>query len=133
MKEAYLEIYLHTDTAKINFSFGLSSVIASVNSLRWYITKLVSITAVLKICLVNMFLIFYSEPATVESKDLTEAWNHCKKWSKSIELFYHNDNDEKVLAKVHFRSYPAVSVHINVMMVLMMTIRMNCQKKSLKR
>ena len=61
-----------------------------------------------------MFLIFYSEPAAVESKDLTEAWNHCKKWSKSIELFYHNDNDEKVLAKVHFRSYPAVSVHINV-------------------
>jgi len=97
----------------------------------------------LKICIVDMLLIIYSEPATVESKDpvksryhsdLTEAWNHCKKWSKSIELFYHNDDDEKVLAKVHFRSYPAVSVHSIVKMLLMMIIvRMNCQKKSLKR
>jgi len=47
--------------------------------------------------------------------DLAEAWSHCKKWSKSIELFYHNEQDQKVLAKVHFRSYPAVSVtHYNV-------------------
>ena len=46
-----------------------------------------------------------------ESKndELKEAWNHCQKWSKSIEVIYENDEDQKVLAKVHFRSYPAVS------------------------
>lgn len=42
--------------------------------------------------------------------DLKDAWNHCKKWSKSIEVLYKSeDKDEKVLAKVHFRTYPSVS------------------------
>ena len=41
---------------------------------------------------------------------IKEAWDHCEKSSKSIEVLYKNeDEDKKVLAKVHFRSYPAVS------------------------
>ena len=58
----------------------------------------------------------YSEPVTVGSKDpkyLTEAWNYCKKWSKGIEVLYHNEEDQKVLAKVHFRYYPAVSITLH--------------------
>lgn len=59
----------------------------------------------------------YSEPKPCESKnavetkhdDLKEAWDYCKKSSKSIEVLYRNDDDEKVLAKVHFRSDPSVS------------------------
>ena len=41
--------------------------------------------------------------------DLIEAWDYCKKWSKSVELFYYNENKEKILTKIHFKTYPAVS------------------------
>ena len=42
--------------------------------------------------------------------DLEQAWKHCSKWSKSIEVFYKKDDeDKKVLAKVHYRFYPTVS------------------------
>ena len=37
-----------------------------------------------------------------------KAWKHCKNQSKSIEVIY-NDGDQKVLAKVHFRTDPLVS------------------------
>jgi len=49
---------------------------------------------------------------SAESKcdaEIKEAWNHCQKWSKSVEVIYENEDDQKVLAKVHFRSYPSVS------------------------
>ena len=39
-----------------------------------------------------------------------KAWDFCSKSSKSIEVLYKNEEeDEKVLAKVHFRSSPSVS------------------------
>ena len=39
-----------------------------------------------------------------------DAWDYCSKSSKSIEVLYKNeDEDKKVLAKVHFRSCPSVS------------------------
>ena len=41
--------------------------------------------------------------------EIKEAWNYCHKWSKSVEVVYENEDDQKVLAKVHFRSYPSVS------------------------
>ena len=41
---------------------------------------------------------------------INKAWEHCKKSSKSIEVLYKNeDEDKKVLAKVHFRLHPSVS------------------------
>ena len=41
---------------------------------------------------------------------LKEAWEHCEESSKSIEVLYENkDEDEKVLAKVHFKAYSSVS------------------------
>jgi len=44
------------------------------------------------------------------TNDLEQAWKHCSKWSKSIEVFYKKDDeDKKVLAKVHYRFYPTVS------------------------
>lgn len=41
--------------------------------------------------------------------DLTDAWNHCQKYTKSIEILYENDNNQRTLAKVHFRFNPKVS------------------------
>lgn len=47
--------------------------------------------------------------------DLEEAWDHCKKQSKCIEVLYKNeDEDQKVLATVHFRSYSSVSIMYTV-------------------
>ena len=41
---------------------------------------------------------------------INKAWEHCKKSSKSIEVLYKSEDEDKyVLAKVHFRSYPSVS------------------------
>ena len=48
--------------------------------------------------------------AKLDTDPFKEAWEHCKKSSKSIEVLYKNeDEDKKVLAKVHFRSYSSVS------------------------
>ena len=35
--------------------------------------------------------------------DFKEAWEYCEKNIKSVEIFYVNENNQKVLAKVHFR------------------------------
>ena len=37
-----------------------------------------------------------------------KSWKYCKNQSKSIEVIY-NDDDQKILAKVHFRTDPLVS------------------------
>ena len=42
--------------------------------------------------------------------DLIEAWNYCTKWSKSVELLYQNENGQKILTKIYFRTYSAVRV-----------------------
>ena len=42
------------------------------------------------------------------AEDLKKAWKHYEDHSKSVEVIY-NDNDQKVLAKVHFRTDPSVS------------------------
>ena len=60
---------------------------------------------------------YYLEPKKCESKedgttkefDLWEAWKHYKDNSKSIEVLYKNDENQKVLAKVHFRTCDTVS------------------------
>ena len=43
-----------------------------------------------------------------DNKALKKAWKYYKNQSKSIEVIYNND-DQKVLAKVHFRTDPSVS------------------------
>lgn len=43
--------------------------------------------------------------------DLKEAWEHCCKNSKSVELLYENEDSQKTLAKVHFRFDPKVPIH----------------------
>lgn len=45
---------------------------------------------------------------TEYNEGLKKAWKCCKSQSKSIEVIY-NDDDQKVLAKVHFRTDPLVS------------------------
>lgn len=41
--------------------------------------------------------------------DLREAWEHCYRNSKSVEILYENEDDQKTLAKVHFRFDPKVT------------------------
>ena len=41
--------------------------------------------------------------------DLEDAWDYCRKYTKSIELLYENDDNQKTLAKVHFRFNSKVS------------------------
>lgn len=55
-----------------------------------------------------------SEPkkASEEEDDddvLNQAWALCKKQSKSVEVFYRNMDNEKVLTKIHFQFNPDVS------------------------
>ena len=62
-------------------------------------------------------ILWYLEPKQYESKEtvtewernLCDAWEHCRKETRSIEVLYKNDQDQKVLAKVHFRVYDTVS------------------------
>jgi len=53
--------------------------------------------------------------SVAEKSDLNvfvRAWKHYEKQSKSVEVFYKNDDEgKKVLAKVHFRCYQTVSMN----------------------
>ena len=42
--------------------------------------------------------------------DLKEAWEHCSRNSKSVEVLYENEDNQKTLAKVHFRFDPKVAI-----------------------
>ena len=54
--------------------------------------------------------LLYYEPKQHESKETVfDAWEHCRKQTRSIEVLYKNDQDQNVLAKVHFRVYDTVS------------------------
>ncbi len=50
-------------------------------------------------------------PSPVLSSD--KAWWFCEKTSRSIEVFYTNEEDEKVLTRVHFQYDKEVSVRSN--------------------
>ena len=62
-------------------------------------------------------ILWYLEPKQYESKetdteserDFYDAWEYCKDQTRSIEVLYKNDQDQNVLAKVHFRVYDTVS------------------------
>ena len=55
-------------------------------------------------------ILWYLEPKQHEwERNLCDAWEHCRKQTRSIEVLYKNDQDQKVLAKVHFRVYDTVS------------------------
>ena len=51
----------------------------------------------------------HTEPKKEEG-ELYKAWEHCKRWSRSVEVFYKNMDGDKVLTKVHFPYNPDVSV-----------------------
>ena len=54
-----------------------------------------------------------SNPIKVQcAKDLKEAWEYCKENSKSVEILYENEHNQKTLAKVHFRFDPNVSSYV---------------------
>ena len=40
--------------------------------------------------------------------DLNEAWEYCERNSKSVEILYENEYNQKTLAKVHFKFDPKV-------------------------
>ena len=40
--------------------------------------------------------------------DLKEAWKDCERNSRSVEILYENEQNQKVLANVHFRFDPKV-------------------------
>ena len=42
--------------------------------------------------------------------DLKEAWEYCKRNSKSVEILYENNDNQKSLARVHFRFNPRVYI-----------------------
>ena len=53
-----------------------------------------------------------TDPIQVKcNADLREAWEHCNKNSKSVEILYENEDSQKTLAKVHFRFDPKVASH----------------------
>ena len=64
--------------------------------------------------------------------ELYEAWEDCKKDSKSIEVLYKNDENKKVLAKVHFRTYDTVKWQLRskylIGYIITYCYRINCQK-----
>ena len=35
--------------------------------------------------------------------DFKEAWDYCEKNTKNVEILYVNEDNQKALAKVHFR------------------------------
>ena len=35
--------------------------------------------------------------------DFKEAWEYCEKYTRSVEILYTNENNQKTLANVHFR------------------------------
>ena len=50
-----------------------------------------------------------SSPIKVQCEaDLKEAWEYCERNSKSVEILYANELNQKTLAKVHFRFNPKV-------------------------
>jgi len=66
--------------------------------------------------------------------DLGDAWDHCQKYTKSIEILYENNDNQKTLAKVHFRFNPKVSYTTFLKFQWLVNLyRMNCQRKLLKR
>ncbi len=56
----------------------------------------------------SLYVCAYIVPSPVMSSD--EAWRFCEKRSRSIEVFYTNEEDEKVLTRVHFQYDKEVSV-----------------------
>ena len=50
----------------------------------------------------------YPSIAEPKSEDMEKVWSFCKKRSKSIEVFYRNMDEDKVLTKVHFQFDPVV-------------------------
>ena len=57
-----------------------------------------------------LMCVYLAEPTGgSEDDDLHKAWNLCKRHSKSVEVFYRNMDDEKVLTKIHFPFNPDVS------------------------
>ena len=51
----------------------------------------------------------HTEPKE-EKGELCEVWDYCKRWSRSVEVFYKNMDGDKVLTKVLFPFNPDVSV-----------------------
>ena len=45
--------------------------------------------------------------------DLKEAWEYCEKNSKSVEILYENEHNQKTLARVHFKLDPKVGSYID--------------------
>ena len=50
----------------------------------------------------------------VDKEEFDKAWEYCKTNSKSVEILYENEDNQKILAKVHFRFYPEVRNHIAI-------------------
>ena len=48
-------------------------------------------------------------PSKDAAADVHKAWEFCKHRSKSMEVFYRNMEDEKILTRVHFQFDPVVS------------------------
>lgn len=44
--------------------------------------------------------------------DLKEAWKDCERNSRSVEILYENEQNQKVLANVHFRFDPKVGSYV---------------------
>ena len=60
--------------------------------------------------------------STSESETLQEAWEFCKRRSKSIEVLYENMNGCKILTRVHFNFDPDVNLKLIVIIIIQLLL-----------